>query len=317
MSLLRNIAGLFRINTRNWKAILLCFMAGIVFWLFNALNKNYTTNITVPVAIDYDTEKYVAVEKLPDEVRINLSGVGWTIFRRSIGFNTPDLVIPIEQPNLVRKIVGSSLPSIFSSQLGDLQINYMITDTLYLHVERIINKQFDLAINVDSLKLKQEFELIEEISITPDSVIIQGPQNLVLELTNPLYLKIQKENIDKDFDDRILIGRQLNQMLKTNPDYVNIKFRVIEFVLIQDSLELELVNVPARARPLLENGKVNAEFKIRIDKVDNFRAALPTAKLDVSGLKVSAINILPKIENLPDYVRVQHIDSVSVKRYNP
>ncbi|HMP98326.1 MAG TPA: hypothetical protein PKC24_01005 [Cyclobacteriaceae bacterium] len=313
MGVLRNIAGLFRINTRNWKAILLCFFAGIVFWLFNALNKNYTTNISIPVEIAFDEEHFVAVEPLPAEVRINLTGVGWAIFRRSIGLNLPPLSITLEQPHLVRKIVGSSLPGVFSSQLNDLQINYIITDTLYLHIERIVEKKLRLLVHADSLNIKEGHKLISEISITPEQVNIVGPQNMINELGGAIQLDIQKKNIDRDFNERISISRNINSQLKANPEYAQVSFEVIEFVDLDLTLTLNWQNLPTRLRALQATDEVEARFNLRKDKVDEFRENPPQALIDYRNVKANQQKIVPQISTLPAYARLVQADSVSLK----
>jgi hypothetical protein len=312
MKVLRTIGGLFRINTRNWKAILLCFLTGIIFWLFNALNKNYTTNLTVPVEVVIDRTNFIPVKELPTEVRINLSGVGWAIFRRSLGINVSLISIPIEQPHLVKKIVGSSLPAIISSQLNDLQINYMITDTLYLQVDKLINKTLRLTVNKDSIPVRDGYHIISSVEITPDSVEISGPQSFVMSLENPFPLIITKNNIDKDFEDRVLISKSLSPLIKTKPDYAVVKFEVREFVIINDSLQLELKNVFARTNPILSSNKVNAEFLIRVDKVEEYRSNPPVATIDLTRFRGRELQLLPVVSILPEYVKLQRIDSVKV-----
>jgi hypothetical protein len=65
MRVIQSIFNLLRFNRRNWKAVALCIFAATVFWFFNALNKNYTNNINLPMVFDYENEKYVAIRPLP------------------------------------------------------------------------------------------------------------------------------------------------------------------------------------------------------------------------------------------------------------
>lgn len=317
MTLLRNIAGILRINTKNWRAMLLCLMAATIFWFFNALNKNYTANLSVPVKIDFDHERFMAVSELPDEVRINLSGVGWSLFRRSIGLRTPPLAIPLDQPNQVRKIPASSLPAIFSSQMEDLQINYILTDTLYLHVEKRESRMFSVTVVPDSLSLSDGFELISEITIQPNSIVIEGPQNMLNEMKGPIQLEITKRNIDRDFSESISLSKKLNSFLKSTPEEVKVEFKVMEFIPLHDSASIVLFGVPARVNPILDRKKVNVVYTIRKDRLKDFQDQMPEAVLDLSNLRRGQHKVLPKIYDLPEYVRLEHIDSVSIKFYQP
>ncbi|MBZ0247597.1 MAG: hypothetical protein K8H85_16765, partial [Cyclobacteriaceae bacterium] len=96
MNFFRVISNLFHFNRTNWKALSLCLLAALVFWFFNALNKDYSTNLRFSVNFLFDQERYVAVEPLPKEVFMNVSGNGWDLLRKSLGVNLPDMNIPLE-----------------------------------------------------------------------------------------------------------------------------------------------------------------------------------------------------------------------------
>jgi hypothetical protein len=124
MRLLNSIINLLHFNQKNWKAVSLCIFAAAIFWFFNALNKNYTTTISFPLQFEFDRQDYMPVRALEEELRINVTGMGWDIFRRTVGLRKLPLSIPLEHPETVKKIVGSTLPAFFSSQLEAFQINF-------------------------------------------------------------------------------------------------------------------------------------------------------------------------------------------------
>ena len=125
MNLIRVIGNLFRFDRANWKAVVLCFVAAGVFWLFNAFNKTYATTIKFPLHFDYNHDKFVPVTPLPNHININVSGNGWDLFRNQLGLKLPELTISLERPLEVKKIVGATLPPLFQHQMGKLQINYL------------------------------------------------------------------------------------------------------------------------------------------------------------------------------------------------
>src|SRR5688572_29636920 len=150
MSLLNSIFDFLRFNRRNWRAIALCFFAAAVFWIFNALNKRYTTNVNFPLAFEYNEENYIAVRPLPSDVRLNVTGLGWNLFRRSIGLRVPPLVIPLDKPTEVRKIVGGTLPALFANQLEGCDINFVLTDTLQVALEAKSRRWVSLRLETPS-----------------------------------------------------------------------------------------------------------------------------------------------------------------------
>src|SRR5688572_25830847 len=132
MSFLNSIFNILRFNRRNWKAVVLCVFTATVFWFFNALNKTYTTNINFPLTFDYDKENFIPVQSLPQTVRLNVTGNGWELFKRSTGVKQDPLQLPLERPGEIKKIEGSGLRLPFSSQVDGLQINHVLSDTIHI-----------------------------------------------------------------------------------------------------------------------------------------------------------------------------------------
>jgi hypothetical protein len=89
VSFVRSIFNFLRFNKKNWKAVVLCIFAATVFWFFNALNKNYSTNINFALAFEYDQDRFIPMKSLPSTVRMNVTGSGWDLFRRSLDLKYP------------------------------------------------------------------------------------------------------------------------------------------------------------------------------------------------------------------------------------
>ncbi|MDH5597977.1 MAG: hypothetical protein OEY34_02570, partial [Cyclobacteriaceae bacterium] len=78
MQILRKIFSFLKFDkSDNWKIVVLCLVTATIFWFFNALNKNYSANIKYPIEFLYDKDLYQAIEIPPEDVLINLEGVGW------------------------------------------------------------------------------------------------------------------------------------------------------------------------------------------------------------------------------------------------
>jgi hypothetical protein len=197
MSVLASIWNLFRFNSKNWKAITLCFIAATVFWFFNALNKNYTTNIRFPLEFEYDEAGFVPVKPLPADVRINVTGMGWDLFRRSSGLKVPPLTIPLERPAEVKKIVAA--PALFAPQLERFEINFILTDTFNIQIEPRQERWITLRLDPGSIDLKNNFVRTSEPVLEPDSIYVEGPLPMVNSFIEPVYLELGDTDIDEDY----------------------------------------------------------------------------------------------------------------------
>lgn len=313
MSFVNSLLNILRFNKNNWKAVVLCILAATIFWFFNALNKNYTTTINFPLAFDYDHEGFVTVRPLPGAVRINVTGIGWNLFRRSAGLKVPPLVIPLERPADVKKIVGSTLPGFFANQLADFQINFVLTDTLHIAIEPKKIRKVALDVELPAILFRQGYVLVSDISIVPDSVTLEGPQPLITGLTNPVHLQIQQRNIDEDFEEAIDVKFLNDELIKRDPASVKVKFDVERLMEVSDSVQLQVINAPRQARPVIEQGKVPYTLGIPESYVNDFHPDSLKAVVDLADLPKGEKKILPHLIGIPPFSKIVGLDSVSVK----
>lgn len=313
MSLLNSIFSVLRFNRRNWKAVVLCIIAATVFWFFNALNKTYTTNINFPLSFEYDNENFVPVELLPPYIRLNVTGNGWDLFRRSTGVKIDPLEFPLERPAEVKKIVARQLLPVFSNQLTGLEINYVLNDTLYLDLEPKEGRWIKLAVDSIEFNLKGGYGLSSEIAIIPDSTFLVGPERIINKLKEPVILKIPQRNIDEHYIESIEVDLPYPQVITRQPPTVSVMFNVEEMVTIKDSISLEIENIPQTVSAVMNASKVPITFSMPESFVPDFNIESVKAVLDLKNFVKGKATFLPQVKGLPSYSRVIRIDSVIVR----
>lgn len=294
--------------------MVLCIFTATVFWFFNALNKEYTTTISFPLEFDYNRDRYIPVKPLPQDVRINVTGIGWNLFRRSTRVKVPPLVIPLERPADVRKIVGSTLPVFFANQLSDFQINFVITDTLMLAIEPKASRKVGLKLHDPASLFQTGHTLISPILIIPDSIIVEGPERLILGMEDPVSLKIPQQNIDGNFTETIPIEIPGGALIRRTPPTVEVSFQVDLLVEVTDSVMLELVNLPDKAWPYLQNKKMPIILAIPQSMLNFYDADSVKAVVDLSDFTRGNKKVLPEVKGLPPFTKVIKLDSVFIKR---
>jgi hypothetical protein len=312
MSPFNSILNILRFNRRNWKAVVLCVFAATVFWFFNALNKTYTTNINFPLNFDYDRANFVPVQALPGQVRINVTGNGWDLFKRSTGVKIAPLEIPLERPAEVKKIVGSNLPVFFSSQVEGLEINFVLTDTIYIDLEPRTGRWVKLAMDSLQFNLKEGYGIASEISIAPDSVFLEGPQRLVARFKSPVLLKLRQRNIDEDFNEDVELDIPSSEVIKRDPPTVSVAFDVARMVEVKDSLLVTVENVPPTVS-IVEQRYIPVTVSIPENMAENFTLDSARAVLDLRNFRRGEAKLLPRVDGLPPFTQVVKIDSVRIR----
>lgn len=314
MNFLRLFINLFQFNRTNWKAVALCVIAAAVFWLFNAFNKNYATNIRFPLTFDYNHEKYIAASVLPDRVNINVSGNGWDLFRKNLGLKLPSLSIPLERPAEVKKIVGSTLPPLFASQLGGLQINYIVTDTLRLHIDERDYHKFRLAVDLSEITFANGMGRTSRVQIIPDSVSLEGPKNVLHNLPDSIRIRLPKQRVSNSYQEEIEIELTNQDFIHRTPPVVTVKFDVGKMQEITAHAMVKGVKPPSSKLEM----KDSVSFSVRIPaaRANEFAShAGVEAWIDLSQLRKGKTVFTPRITGLPDYAQLISVDSLSVTRF--
>jgi hypothetical protein len=312
MKLINSIFSILRFNQKNWKAVVLCIFAATIFWFFNALNKTYTTNLRFPLTFDYDHQNFVPVKSLPHTIRINVTGNGWDLFRRSAGLKIPPLEIPLERPMETKKIIGSTLPAFFTSQIEGLEINYVLTDTIYVDLEPKTGRWIRLAIDSAQLPIKTGYGLASHISILPDSVRVEGPKTIINDLSEPIVLKLPFNNIDDQFMEDVEVNLS-SEFIKRDPPVVAVMFNVQKMLTVTDSIKLVIRNLPSNVWPVIGRKRIPVTLQIPENMTDQLWADSISAVIDLKKIKKGERKVSPAVEGLPPFTTVIKIDSVRVK----
>lgn len=312
MRLLNSIFRLLHVNKKNWRAIVLCILAATIFWFLNSLNENYTTNLSFPLKFDYNPEEYIPVEPLPDQLSVNVTGMGWDLFKWSAGLQVSPLVIPLERPSSVKKIVGSTLPALFSEQLEDLRINFVVNDTVYVNIEPKGKRWMSVVIDSVQQFVRSGYGITSPVIFSPDSVLVEGPEASVARLKEPVRLELDQRNIDDDYDEEIEVSLAAEDHFTVTPPAVNISFSVEEFVVVRDSVKLVLVNVPEAAQPDLQFEKLPLTLSVARSRASEVPWDSIRAVVDLRGFERGNIRTEPQVSGLPRGARLVEIDSVRI-----
>ncbi len=308
MNLVRIFINLFRFDRANWKAVALCVLAAIVFWVFNAFNKNYSTNIRFPLLFEFDGGKFTPAEPLPKTVNLNVSGNGWELFQKYLGVKVPPLIIPLERPNEVKKIVGSTLPPLFATQVGNLKINYVVTDTLHVQIDLLDAHRYKLTADISRVTFREGYGRISPVVVLPDSVKLNGPQGL-LHALDSVRLVVNEKNLSEDFRDGIEIEFKGSEFVKRDPPLAQVMFEVGRVTTVNHRLRVVIERGTPKKGTVPDS--VNAQFQIPLNRTEDFNRQAQDIFSKVNAkelIKNSAV--IPIVMNVPAFAQLLQVDSV-------
>ncbi|MGC4022708.1 MAG: hypothetical protein QM734_12565 [Cyclobacteriaceae bacterium] len=287
----------------------LCVLTAIVFWMFNAFNKNYSANVRFPILFEFNGEKFVPAEHLPKNITLNVTGIGWDLFRKYVGLRESQIIIPLDRPNEIRKIVANSLLPVIATQLGNFKINFVATDTLYLRIDKRDAHRYQLLADISSVTFKEGYGRISPVVVLPDSIKIEGPESRLHAIIDSIVLKIDKKNINENFREEVEIVFEGSEFVKRDPPLAQVMFEVGQVQNVTRRLKIS-----TNKKIILTADSVMAKFQVPVSRFSDFNSLLKdisvTVNIENFGLNNSA---LPQVSNLPSYVQLVSVDSVHVK----
>jgi YbbR domain-containing protein len=254
----------------NWKVVTLSFVGATTFWFFNALNKDYSALITYPIEFNFSEDSVVIIDPLPENIKVDVASGGWNLFRNTLWFSVTPIPIDLDNPTDIRFLTRSSLLPIVKDHLSDLTVNFLQTDTLFINIERKIEKKVKIEVDSINISLADRHQIVSPIRIRPDSVTLSGAESIISSIQSQYYVMIPETRIDEDIDDDIRIPLGFPDLMKASPREVNVSFDVARFENERIQIPVEKLNFPDDQIATLVDSTVTINYIIQEDLNEKF-----------------------------------------------
>ena len=306
-SRLSNLIARFKLRKPdNLRIIVLSFGTAAIFWLFNALNKEYDTTVGYPISWQFDTESYMVIDELPDRIQINVSGIGWNLLRASMGFKVKPISILLNNPVASKKVTGVSLTNRIDNELEDLQLNYILNDTLHLNIDERGVRSFAVYVDSANISLDDNYRIVSPVLYDVDLLEIEGPAAMLDAIPSDSFLiSVKEQNMNGDFSEDIDFEIDRPELFLFRPRSSQVSFNVEEFVQAERQVALEKIEFPEDGKITLIDSLCTVQFTVQKNleqtivadsfKIEaNYSFANPldsTIMLDITGIPPEAINV--------------------------
>ena len=287
-------------------------MGAATFWLFRALNKSHSALISYPIEFVFNIDSTVVMNPLPTTIKIDVSSGGWNLLRRTLIFSIDPIKVELDNPSEVNFLTQSFLSPIVEDQLKGLTINYIVTDTLFLSIERKITKRMRLKVDSLSLPLEEDHQLISNITIQPDHVVLIGPESIINSFETDFYITLNENNIDEDFDGRVEVPIVFEDLIQSDPGEVNVSFEVDKFKNVKIGVPIILQNFPSNRVTTLLDSIVNVNYRVKESFKEEFSSEDFYVVLDYDFLKTDSLGV-PVLIKYPDTLRTVSMDPQKVR----
>ncbi|MFT4575679.1 MAG: YbbR domain-containing protein [Polaribacter sp.] len=227
------------------KAFSVALLFAVLFWLLIKMSKEYKTVISFPVEyVNIPQNKLIQKEPVK-KIDIQIKASGFRLF----GLGIVQAKIKLDARKLKRKS-GSDYYFLLQNQKIDIQhqitnkymVDQIVEDTVYLNLGTLTSKMVPVYGNFD-LSYKLGYHLIETIKITPDSIMVSGPEEQIDTLQRMQLEQFFKEDISETIETTLKITESTNA-IKFKVKEVTIYGEVDQFTEGKLEVPFRIINMP-------------------------------------------------------------------------
>lgn len=296
---------------------IICLIIAFVFWGLIKLAEVY--NVTYTFKLNY---KNVPVEKrltsmLDSTLAVNFSARGFMILRLNMFEDLSVLDVDLNEIDMIKErdeyfVYSQELRDQLAEIIGISESEISFTESMLgFKLDNLFEKEIDVLANL-SIIYREQYDLYEKEIVTPSKVRVFGPKATIDTLTKVWTENITLQNLEKDRVMQIGISNPYPNLLRFDPEIVEIRLRIEKFTESNIEIPIDFSNVKEDIQSFPSTVKVY--FKIAQKDFNNIQAGdfniKPELK-DVDLREVDRLNL--RLTAKPAYVRNEWIVPTSVE----
>ncbi len=260
---------------RNILSYTICVIIAAILWFLNALNKEYTSEISYPVRYtDLPKGKYL-VSELPSDITLEVKAKGFTLvgYRISTSFLPINLDINsysnymLEKDNILEYTLKlSTIKDRINNQLNsDIKLLNIKPEEIYFKFSHAVTKMIPVKPVVD-YSLKKQHILKDEITAVPDSILVSGPASM-MDTLSYIPTEIWKAGeISKNLSRTIDLDFPPNFSAEEKSVKINIELE--RFTEAKRNIPISVWNLPDSLNIKLFPNTVDISYEIGLSRYD-------------------------------------------------
>ncbi len=218
---------------QQFSSILLFVTIAALLWLIIKLSANYT--VTEPLTMIFkDAPANLIIINDTQKINVTLSSRGFDLLhyyfkpasRRKVDISLEE--VPLHKDSESTYSFGSSyakekIANFLTIETGKISFD---ENRIILNMEQLDSVKVKVVPSVD-LSYEKQYNRHGKIEITPDSVTIYGPKNIIESIDNVYTENLVQKNINSNVN--VDVPLRLDEMTNTDTKNVNIKINVEKF----------------------------------------------------------------------------------------
>ncbi|WP_231494748.1 CdaR family protein [Polaribacter sp. Hel_I_88] len=276
-------------------------------WLLITFSKEYTTVITYPVNYNNIAQDKLLQESPIKKIDLSITATGFKILRAKL--NTKK--INIEASNLRKKSASkfyilpkNQITKIQKQLLNGIVIQEILQDTIFLNLGVLTSKKVALKPQVN-ITYHIGYDLLDELIITPDSIVISGPEDQLNSITHLNLSPLNLKGVKASFTKEVSILKSKNQKnLKFKDTKVTITGKVDKFTEGTVKVPFIIKNLPEDTDLTILTDNVEIVYVVALSNFAKVSEASFIIECDYAmAVKNDVGYLIPKITTDVDFIK--------------
>lgn len=296
-------------NNRKLAIYMVCVCIATIFWFLNALNKQYSVELTFPVKYTNWPANKILTNNPPDHFVLRVNSFGFTLLRYKLSLAFSPLIFNVNEftdgkLELSEKSNYALPTRQFINRLAEqvsneLNITEIHPDTLIFLFDKVTSRQVKVRPNV-SFELKQQHFLNDIITTIPDSVLVSGPESILDTLSFVSTTYQHYKDVDCTIRQNIPLKDYKNIIMRTTR--VLLEIPVEEYTEKQVMVPVTINNLPQGTRINLFPDKINVSFMIALSRFKEVEPGDFQVSVSYQDIQNREDLLRLKIDTQPPYI---------------
>lgn len=288
-------------NREKIVAFGICLFLSLCLWFIVNLNRDFNVTIQVPIQIANIPEDETISSEIPETASVNLSGEGWNII--SVFNNPPRVLVSAQNGSVSLSEQIRNQVSAFS----DLNVLQVQPTQITIETEKKATKKIPIVNNVH-LNIHEQFGLLDEPEITPDSVTITGAASVIEGITEWQTIEVQLNDVNRTVQRRVPLESPETGVV-LNPGAVNFEAEIVEFTEAEVRVPIRTRNLPSGRAVTYNPSSIMVRFDVPLEQYSEIEEIRPfRAYVDYSVIEDDdSGRVTPEIEVVENdfYIRLR------------
>lgn len=306
-------AGPFRARLEKDVLIFAFFLAlSFIFWYLNGLDNEIENTVRYPVRYVNPPRDKVLTGDLPPRLEMQIRGPGYSILKMRLSGNRAPAIIDMSRLDF-RELSGSDqydglyiltrgLTEVFQRQLrADFVIVRISPDTIFFSFDRMVTRKVPVLASVEVIT-DEDFFIRGKPSVTPDSVLVTGPEPVVDTISHIRTRERRFTGINQSFSRTLPL--QGSRLYTVNERRVSVNVTVEQYTEARLELPVKVLNRPDSIDIKLFPDFVSVRLQVGVSDYKALFESNIQAVTDISSVRLESTDKLPvSITNVPASAR--------------